>query len=76
MYLIIQIRSSIILNQETSDVETNITKVIASSNEFENRGSEWQCPRGVEEQLKIAIYKPLQADSFIPFRPDRGKTLK
>ncbi|GFQ65098.1 uncharacterized protein TNCT_338041 [Trichonephila clavata] len=57
------------LNQEIPDVETSIAKVIASCNEFENKGSGWEFQEVVKNELKIAIYKPLAAASYIPLPP-------
>ncbi|GFQ94331.1 uncharacterized protein TNCT_221461 [Trichonephila clavata] len=57
------------LNQEIPDVETSIAKVIASCNEFENKGSGWEFQEVVKNELKIAIYKPLAATSYIPLPP-------
>ncbi|GFR26220.1 uncharacterized protein TNCT_612361 [Trichonephila clavata] len=57
------------LNQEIPDVETSIAKVIASCNEFENKGSGWEFQEVVKNKLKIAIYKPLAAASYIPLPP-------
>ncbi|GFR30631.1 uncharacterized protein TNCT_228921 [Trichonephila clavata] len=44
-------------------------KVIASCNEFENKGSGWEFQEVVKNELKIAIYKPLAAASYIPLPP-------
>ncbi|GFU28714.1 hypothetical protein NPIL_575621 [Nephila pilipes] len=35
-------KCAVTLDQESPDIETSIAKVIASSNEFENRGSGWE----------------------------------
>ncbi|GFY69484.1 hypothetical protein TNIN_197121 [Trichonephila inaurata madagascariensis] len=40
--------------------------VIASCNEFENRGSGWEFQELLKNELMIAIYKPLAAASCIP----------
>ncbi|GFR24371.1 hypothetical protein TNCT_535541 [Trichonephila clavata] len=50
---------------EIPDVETSIVKVIASCNEFENKGSESEFQVVVKNELKIAIYKSLAAASYI-----------
>ncbi|GFR21811.1 hypothetical protein TNCT_682301 [Trichonephila clavata] len=39
--------------------------VIASCNEFENKGSESEFQEVAKNELKIAIYKPLAAASYI-----------
>ncbi|GFR27609.1 uncharacterized protein TNCT_179661, partial [Trichonephila clavata] len=57
------------LNQEIPDVETSIAKVIASCNEFENKGTGWEFQEVVKNKLKIAIYKPLAVASYIPLPP-------
>ncbi|GFW02046.1 hypothetical protein TNCV_4853861 [Trichonephila clavipes] len=43
--------------------------VITSCNEFENRGSGWEFQDVLKNELKIAIYKPLAAASYIPLPP-------
>ncbi|GFT43648.1 uncharacterized protein NPIL_360211 [Nephila pilipes] len=44
-------------------------KVIASSNEFENRGSGWEFQEVLKHELKTAVYKPLAAASYITLPP-------
>ncbi|GFX60085.1 PC4 domain-containing protein [Trichonephila clavipes] len=62
-------RCAITLTEEIPDVETSIAKVITSCNEFENRGSGWEFQDVLKNELKIAIYKPLAAASYIPLPP-------
>ncbi|GFT68993.1 hypothetical protein NPIL_677711 [Nephila pilipes] len=44
-------KCAITSDQESSDVETSIAKVIASSNEFENRGSGWEFQEMLKNEL-------------------------
>ncbi|GFX49590.1 hypothetical protein TNCV_4902321 [Trichonephila clavipes] len=50
--------------------------VITSCNEFENRGSGWEFQDVLKNELKIAIYKPLAAASYIPLPPKLIKKKK
>ncbi|GFT52591.1 uncharacterized protein NPIL_268261 [Nephila pilipes] len=62
-------KCAVTLDQESPDIETSIAKVIASSNEFENRGSGWEFQEVLKHELKTAVYKPLAAASYIALPP-------
>ncbi|GFU14649.1 c2H2-type domain-containing protein [Nephila pilipes] len=64
-----RLKCAVTLDQESPDIETSIAKVIASSIEFENRGSGWEFQKVLKNELKTAVYKPLAAASYITLPP-------
>ncbi|GFS74080.1 uncharacterized protein NPIL_443561 [Nephila pilipes] len=69
-------KCAVTLDQESPDIETSIAKVIALSNEFENRGSGWEFQEVLKNELKTAVHTALAAASYIITLPPKLRRKK